>query len=116
MTGILSELGLVTHEVFPFPVHNEHWETFDVGVFRTEHGALDVALLKFAYTSAVILREENNPFVYLDRWCYHDAKAALVGATCWLESENAEPTGWHRHPMTGRRRPDGNPALEYINF
>lgn len=26
-----------------------------------------------------------------------------------------EPTGWFRNPETGRRRPDNNPDLEYIN-
>lgn len=25
-----------------------------------------------------------------------------------------EPAGWHSHPGTRRRRPNGNPALEYI--
>ena len=25
-----------------------------------------------------------------------------------------EPTGWMRHPTTGRRRPDGDPSKEYV--
>ncbi len=25
-----------------------------------------------------------------------------------------EPTGWFRHPRTGRRRPDGDPEREYV--
>ena len=27
-----------------------------------------------------------------------------------------QPTGWMRHPKTGRRRPDGDPGREYILF
>lgn len=26
-----------------------------------------------------------------------------------------EPQGWHRHPASGRRRPDGDPAQEHVN-
>lgn len=27
-----------------------------------------------------------------------------------------EPTGWYRSPTTGRRRPGGDPAQEYIHW
>jgi hypothetical protein len=27
-----------------------------------------------------------------------------------------EPQGWHRHPNTGRRREDGDPTKETINW
>lgn len=30
--------------------------------------------------------------------------------------EMPEPAGWFRHVGTGRRRPDGDPTKEYINF
>jgi hypothetical protein len=26
-----------------------------------------------------------------------------------------EPAGWFREPATGRRRPDGDPAREYVH-
>lgn len=47
-----------------------------------------------------------------DRWCYVDANAAKWGLREW--SGQGDPDGWHRHPRTGRRRPDGDPAREYI--
>ena len=28
--------------------------------------------------------------------------------------DESEPSGWHRHPATGRRRPDGDPTKEYV--
>jgi hypothetical protein len=27
-----------------------------------------------------------------------------------------EPEGWFRHPASGRRRPDCDPAQEYVNL
>ena len=30
------------------------------------------------------------------------------------EGVDTEPTGWMRHPTTGRRRPGGDPAAEYV--
>jgi len=29
-------------------------------------------------------------------------------------AEMTEPTGWSRHPDTGRYRPGGDPAREYV--
>lgn len=33
----------------------------------------------------------------------------------WEPKAGTEPSGWFRHPPTGRRRPDGDPSKEYIN-
>lgn len=49
-----------------------------------------------------------------DCWCYHDLRTAVDQVGTW--DGVGEPTGWHRHPFTGRRRPDGDPAGEYINL
>lgn len=51
---------------------------------------------------------------YLDDvWCYHRAEDALAAAEAW-NGEGDPPDGWHRHPMSGRRRPNGDPAREYV--
>jgi hypothetical protein len=53
---------------------------------------------------------------YEDRWCYADLKKASAGLVdWWSRGFEGEPTGWHRHPDTGRRRPDGDPSQEYID-
>ncbi len=49
-----------------------------------------------------------------DAWCYHDAESAIAAAEAWDPAKDSEPTGWHRHPVTDRRRPGGDPALERI--
>jgi len=40
---------------------------------------------------------------YDDRWCYATEDGARV-ALAFCEG-TGDPTGWHRHPATGRRRP-----------
>jgi hypothetical protein len=50
---------------------------------------------------------------YDDCWCFHDQRAALVQLASW--DGTGEPVGWHRHPPSGRRRPDGDPEQEYVN-
>lgn len=54
---------------------------------------------------------------YFDRWCYQDLSLMEKAVEEW-ESRNweGEPEGWHRHPLTARRRPNGNKAEEYINW
>lgn len=53
---------------------------------------------------------------YTDSWCFHERKDALHQLETWnpLDPATPEPSGWHRHPASGRRRPEGDPAREYI--
>lgn len=52
---------------------------------------------------------------YRDNYCYETRYRAMVGLNEWTGADDP-PGGWHRHTATGRRRPDGDPAQEYINF
>jgi hypothetical protein len=53
---------------------------------------------------------------YGDRWCFATKHLALRGLGMWIDADGkGEPQGWHRHPETGRRRPDGDASKEYIN-
>lgn len=49
-----------------------------------------------------------------DAWCYDDFTQALQALNRWDPDIDWEPSGWKRHPMSGRRRPDGNKHLEYV--
>jgi hypothetical protein len=51
---------------------------------------------------------------YNDRYCYATLEQAMAGFNQW--TGDGEPSGWHRHVKTGRRRPNGDPALEYVNL
>jgi hypothetical protein len=47
-----------------------------------------------------------------DLWLYDTLTGALAQARTWDGS--GEPGGWSHHPPTGRRRPGGAPAAEYV--
>jgi len=50
---------------------------------------------------------------YSDRYCFANKPLAENALKLW--DGQGEPIGWHRHPASGRRRPDGNVSKEYIN-
>lgn len=51
---------------------------------------------------------------YDDTWIYDvgQADAAWRAALGWDGYD--EPEGWYRHVQSGRRRPDGDPAREFV--
>ncbi len=78
---------------------------------RPDGRAVWVRPLMFTYAIVVGKPDDNW---YDDRWCYERALDAISAAVTWSSSPDPEPTGWHRHPTTGRRRPDGDPEREYV--
>lgn len=69
-------------------------------------------LAPFMFTYAIIVGRMGDDACYEDRWCYHTFEAAKAALEAW--DGNGEPQGWHRHPITGRRRTDGDPTTEYV--
>lgn len=53
-------------------------------------------------------------FGYFDRWCYETREMAedALDKFPLNPDPSYEPSGWHRHPKTGRRRESGDPELE----
>lgn len=58
------------------------------------------AITRLMYTHAILA--DIDWLGYGDRWCYKSEQAALDALCSWPEDQE-EPTGWHRHPNTGRR-------------
>jgi hypothetical protein len=58
-------------------------------------------LARFLHTTAIITGRVGDLVSMDDRWCYHDESAARRALLAW--DGTGEPTGWHRHPGTGRR-------------
>jgi len=48
---------------------------------------------------------------YADRYCFADPGLAIEAMEKW--DGTGDPINWHRHPTSGRRRPDGDPEKEY---
>lgn len=51
---------------------------------------------------------------YDDCWEYQKLDDALLAFARWDGAPGTEPEGWYRHPASGRRRPGGDPAKEYV--
>lgn len=63
------------------------------------------ATFEFMFTYGIILGNIGDTFGYLDRWCYETAEGAKTALEQW--DLHGEPSGWHRHPLTGRRKENG---------
>lgn len=74
---------------------------------------IDVVKLLHGYANIAITKPEDMLFsVYSDVWQYQSLTAALAAHKAW--DGVGEPTGWYRHYASARRRPDGDPAKEFI--
>ncbi len=67
---------------------------------------------RFLTTDAIlVMTADHAELGYEDRWCYVHGHA-VKALQAW--NGEGEPQGWHRHPRTGRRRPDGDNKREYV--
>jgi len=96
----------MTEEYYEFLLANGYALVRQIGV---THWA---AIYRFGFTHAIILGEIGDRAGYADRWCYHTVNDAARALLAW--DGKGEPEGWHRHPPSGRRRPEGLAELEYI--
>jgi hypothetical protein len=75
---------------------------------------LYVGIKPLLFHWTMIVGEIGDRTTYADRWCYVNRSKAEAAIAAW--DGFGEPQGWHRHPSTGRRRPDGDPEREYIDW
>lgn len=98
---------------------DERWAFWDAGyatgpiLARRLDETRYVAIVPFLFTWGLIVGPTRCTLGYDDRWCYRTLSLALAAATVW--DGTGEPQGWHRHPDSGRRRPDGDPTRQYVN-
>jgi hypothetical protein len=68
----------------------------------------DACIAKIGFNHAIL--SDLGEYGYAGRWCYATYLDALIGLHEW--DGEGEPYGWHRDPVTGRRRPDGDASKE----
>jgi hypothetical protein len=56
-----------------------------------------------------------NSYGYEDCYCYDSLELAKKSMDEYNPEVDKEPEGWKRHPYSGRRRTNGDPATEYVN-
>jgi hypothetical protein len=89
-------------------------EKFGYSDYREFDGDREACISAIRFTYAILA--DLSELTYGDRWCYHSYAAAKAALDAWNGADGTEPGGWHRHPTTGRRRPDGDPSREYVNW
>lgn len=77
-----------------------------------------IVLEAMAFGSVRICISHETCQSFEDFWQYTDAPSGIIGLFQWIISDDEEPTGWVRASCRGdfrfRRRPDGDPAREYL--
>lgn len=68
----------------------------------------------YLFNTRVTLTEPHmDGICWVDAWCYATRSAAEQAVATW--DGEGEPTGWIKHPNSGRYRPHGDPAREEVN-
>jgi hypothetical protein len=74
-------------------------------------GGRYACLMQLMFTTAIITGRWGDLDSYDDRWCFHTIEDAVNALDRW--DGTGEPTGWHRHPSSGRRvSPKGEEFVE----
>lgn len=99
-----------------FPDLLTSWDENVAGWFiREQADGYVVHVVPMLFTTAILVSARRGAATYVDRWCYASVEAALTAAQEWeAPYPGSEPSGWNRHPITGRRRLDGDANREYI--
>jgi hypothetical protein len=69
---------------------------------------------RMMFTFRLTVARDGCEWGYDTSYCYHTDEAAISAMNEW--DGTGDPEGWHRNPETGRRRPDGDPSREYVDF
>lgn len=93
-------------------IDNELCATWDTCTdFQDKGDAGCAAVFPYMYTWAILSGLTRTG--HEDRWCYKTYAAAKAALDAWDGRDGTEPTGWHRHPTSGRRRDEhGNETVE----
>jgi hypothetical protein len=112
---MMTRRGIAQHFENEFPALAAlPWDERAEAWLVAANDGVGVWVAPLMFTSAVIVGPVGDHY-YDDRWCYTGPLAALDAARAWGGPWNGgEPTGWHRHPGTGRRREDGDPERETV--
>jgi len=71
----------------------------------------EVTVCAMTYGKARLCFGQQRAEGYMDAFCYQDPARAIEAAKVWT-GEGDPLDGWHRNPLTGRRREGGDPATE----
>ena len=74
----------------------------------------EITVYPMTYGKARVCFGEQGPTGGItNAYCYENPTLAVVAASLW-DGEGDPIDGWHRNPITGRRRENGDPNREYV--
>lgn len=73
-------------------------------------GGFEIVVYRMAFNFRVCFGEQGDSGM-IDAYCYPDHSSCMAAAEVW-NGEGGPPVGWVKHVMSGRWRPNGDPALE----
>jgi hypothetical protein len=85
---------------------------------RIAENGLEITVYPMLLGNARLCIGEEGDVCLLNAWCYQTDQLgdglikAIAGAAEWNGEGDDPPGGWYRNPMTGRRRPGGDPSKE----
>lgn len=79
-----------------------------------QYGERWVYVVRMAFNTRITIGPEYSAGWYDDCWCYETIGEAFLAAVAWNPDAELEPSGWVKHPRSGRRRPGGDAAQEYV--
>lgn len=68
------------------------------------------------YNAILTIGRADDERGYMTHYCYESPAQAKVAGEAWDPAVETEPDGWFRHSATGRRRPNGDAAREYVSY
>lgn len=80
--------------------------------YRVFPSGRNACIKRLGYATAILA--DITPDGGGELWCYAAAAHACEALAAWDGAAKSEPQGWRHHPITGRKRPDGDAAKEYI--
>lgn len=72
---------------------------------------LEIVVYRMLYNYRLCVGEVGPGGGVTDAFCYADKATCMRAAAAW-DGTGDPPDGWHRNPMTGRRRAGGDPTKE----
>lgn len=80
---------------------------FDVDGYGTatvaKWGGYLVQVVPMIFNDRIVLTPEATPYVYDYGWCYDKGPAAILAVRAWDPETEAEPPGYKKAVVTGRR-------------
>lgn len=81
---------------------------------QDQQGEYLVAVMRGAFPLAHLGYADPDASTFHDVWEYDSLARAMEAMRAWNPFYQPEPEGWVYHPASGRRRPLGNVAAEYV--